>query len=101
MKIDTVRGVIAQLTAGGAVFVSMAMLYSLIAQGKINGDAGLAILTTIIGAAVTFLFGNETATRAVRSFQSGLNTPGPNDSGTTVNADTATVTGEPVTVKSA
>lgn len=75
MKIDTVRGMITYGTAAVVVIASMAIGYlAWSAPIPEGGGRDIAILFgflgLIVGAAVTFLFNGEAATRATRAAQS-------------------------------
>lgn len=72
LKMWASYGTAVVLAIGGAIGV-----FWLMVDGKIAADVGVPVLAAWIGAAVGFLFGSESATRAVRSFERGLNTPGP------------------------
>lgn len=72
LKMWASYGTAVVLSVGGAVGVFYLML-----DGIISADVGVPVLAAWIGAAVGFLFGSESATRAVRSFERGLNTPQP------------------------
>lgn len=88
--------IIKDLATFGAGFFVIA--YSLVAVtrltevGLIDGATAMTFYTTVAAAAVAFLFGAALQRMSTRTFEKGLNTPGPNDSGTTVNAESATVT---------
>ena len=81
--IDTIKGTITYLTA--AVVIIGSMLIGFLAWSSPIPEGGgrdIAILTgflgLIVGAAVTFLFNGEVATRATRAAQyKAADTPGP------------------------
>jgi len=87
--IDTIRGLITYATAAAAIIISMVMAF-IAWSSPIPADGGRDIavlfgfLGAITGAAVTFLFLQETATRASRaadrtaavSSANALSTPG-------------------------
>ena len=66
VKIVFVYGMAAVVIIGGGI-----MLF--VSRNEANTDFAL-VVAGFIGSAITFLFGQESATRAVRSYQNGLNT---------------------------
>lgn len=78
MQTDQVKLYAATLTAVVMAIGGTLLLVFIWMQPGIEDKAGLsALLGGSIGYSLNFLFGQETATRAVRSYQSGLNTPVP------------------------
>ena len=72
LKLWSSYGTAVLLAIGSGVAVVVFMFTKVI-----TSDQGLPILTLIIGGATGFLWGAENATRAVKDFQKGLNTPAP------------------------
>lgn len=60
------------IALGGTLTV-VAMLWA----GIISAEVGVPILSAVIFGATGFLWGQESATRAVREYERGLNTPTP------------------------
>jgi hypothetical protein len=84
MQSDTIKLLTTYAMASVVIVGGGAMLF--ISRSEANTDFQL-IISSLIGAAVTFLFGAESATRAVRSYQQGQSVA----SDTTVKPDTETV----------
>lgn len=53
--------------------VGLWMIYELIRDGAISAEAGLAIITTLLGGAVSHLFASDAAGRAVGSYERAQN----------------------------
>ena len=78
MQSDSIKLISTYLIALVVIVGGGAMLY----LTRLDADPSLSlVLAGFIGAAITFVFGQESATRAVRSYQNGLNTPTPIDPG--------------------
>ena len=77
MQSDTIKLLASYLTAVTlAVGGSLLLVY--VAMQPIDDKAGLmALLGGFVGSAITFLFTGNAGVSAVRTFQSGLNTPTP------------------------
>lgn len=71
MQTDTIKLVATYLTAILVVVGGLAMLF--VSRNEGNSDFSL-LLAGFIGSAMAFLFGQESATRAVRSYQKGIDT---------------------------
>lgn len=71
MQTDSLKLVFTYLVAVIIIIGGGLMLFYSRNEG--NSDFAL-LLAGFIGSAMTFVFGQESATRAVRSYQSGLNT---------------------------
>jgi RsiW-degrading membrane proteinase PrsW (M82 family) len=71
---DTIKLVVVYVMAAIIIVGGGAMLFYSRNEG--NSDFSL-VVAGFIGTAVAFLFGQESATRAVRSYERGLNTPTP------------------------
>ncbi len=74
MQSDTIKliftyAMAAVIIAGGGV-----MLF--VSRNEGNSDFAL-LIAGFVGSAITFLFNQEAATRAVRSYERGLSTPAP------------------------
>lgn len=67
------RLAIPQIVAAVLVLVGMVMIYELIRDGSIAPEAGLAIITTLLGGAVAHLFSVDAAGRAVGSYERAQN----------------------------
>lgn len=90
IKLFFTYGIAVLLILGGLIF-----LYATRSEPGVS-DTRLAVVG-FIGIAVSFVFNDAANTRGQRSFQAGVNTPGPGS--TTVMAQTAPVTsGGPTTV---
>lgn len=77
MQSDTIKLLSSYLTAV-VLAIGGCLLLVYVAMQPIDGKDGLmALLGGFIGAAITFLFTGNAGTSAVRTFQSGLNTPTP------------------------
>ena len=77
MKTDAIKLVASTATAvimsiGG----SLLLVYVWMQPGE-GKEGVMALLAGFIGFAIQFLFGAESATSAVRSYERGLNTPAP------------------------
>lgn len=73
---DTIKLVVVYGMAAIVVIGGGAMLF--VSRNEGSTEFAL-VIASFIGAAIQFLFGQESATRAVRSYQKGLNTPVPGD----------------------
>lgn len=71
MQSDTVKLVVVYLTAVVVIVGGATMLF--VSRNENNSDFAL-VIAGFVGAAIQFLFGQESATRAVRSYQAGVNT---------------------------
>ena len=67
MSADTIRLAFAYSIALVVVAAGMVQIYVLLDKGIISGDAGLAILGPLIGAAVTFVWQREATTQGSRA----------------------------------
>ena len=67
------RDVITTGTAASVVIVGMAGMFLLVKDGTISADAGLALITTMLGAALAHLFSSDAAQRSVRSYERAQN----------------------------
>ena len=78
MQSDTIKLLAATITAVvGALGGALVIVYVGI-QPPFDAQAGLmALLGGYVGASFTYLFGQNSATAAVRTYQAGLNTPTP------------------------
>lgn len=74
MKVDTLKAGVTYITAAVLVVLTLIAIIYLMAVDKLQAESGLAVITLIAGGAVTFLFTQESNTRAVRSFERGVNT---------------------------
>lgn len=77
MQADTIKLIVVYLMAALVIIGGGAMLF--VSRNEGSTEFAL-VIASFIGAAVQFLFGQESATRAVRSFERGVNTtpaPGP------------------------
>lgn len=74
MKVDTLKAGVTYITASIIVVLTLVAIIYLMAVDKLQAESGLAVITLIAGGAVTFLFTQESGTRAVRSFERGVNT---------------------------
>jgi hypothetical protein len=72
LKLRLSYGTAVLLAIGGAVGI-----FALLLLGRVTADVAIPVLSAWVGAAVGFLFGQESATRAVKEFEKGLNTPSP------------------------
>lgn len=61
------------LVAAVLVLVGLFMIYELLRAGSIAPEAGLAIITTLLGGAVAHLFSADAAGRAVGSYERAQN----------------------------
>lgn len=78
MKADQIKLYAATITAMVTVIGGALLLVYVAATPAIEDKAGLmALLGGFTGAGITFLFSQESATGAVRSYERGLNTPAP------------------------
>lgn len=64
---DTIRNLTASVIAIVVVAGGMLQIYILLKEGIISGDAGLAILGPLIGAAVTYVFNKDANTSGARA----------------------------------
>lgn len=69
--IDVLRGMAPPLFAGIVILAGMFMLYDLIVRGLVSADAGLAVISSIIGAAVAMLFQGKTISDTARAVTNG------------------------------
>lgn len=77
MKSDTIKLLASYLTAV-VLALGGCLLLVFVWMQPIDGKEGvMALLAGFVGSAVTFLFTGNAGTAAVRTFQSGLNTPTP------------------------
>ena len=74
MKVDTLKAGVTYITAAAIVLLTLVAIIYLMSVDKLTAEAGLPVITLIGGGAVTFLFTQESNTRAVRSFERGVNT---------------------------
>ena len=68
---DTVKIVFVYAMAATVIVGGGIMLF--VSRNEANTDFAL-VVSGFMGSAIAFLFGQESATRAVRSYQNGLNT---------------------------
>jgi len=98
MNVDIIKAIFTYLIALVVVVGGMVQIHFLLQAGIISGDAGLAILGPLIGAAISFVFVQENSTRmsraAERQFTQGSGMTSPT---TVTNAESVT-TGGPTTV---
>ena len=73
MKVTDPRDLMTTGVASAMVVVGLAMLFLLIRDGTISADAGLALITTMLGAAMAHLFSADAAQRSVRSYERAQN----------------------------
>jgi hypothetical protein len=73
VKTQDIRTAVTTGTAAALLLGGMVMMYGLIKDGLISADAGLALITTIIGAAVGQLFSADAATRSVNAYERAQN----------------------------
>lgn len=75
---DTVKIIASYLTAVVLALGGSLLLVYVWLQPVADDKAGvMALLSGFVGSAITFLFTGNAGTAAVRTFQSGLNTPTP------------------------
>jgi len=71
MQTDSIKLLFSYTIAAVVIIGGGAMLF--VSRGETNSDFSL-LLAGFVGSALAWVFGQESATRAVRSYQSGLNT---------------------------
>lgn len=59
------------IVAGIVIVIALLMLYFLIQDDKVSGDAGLAIISTVVGAAVSFIFQRQAIEQTARAVTNG------------------------------
>lgn len=96
--VDLVKDLFTYGTAAAVVILGLFWVKQLVDSHAITGAEAMVVFVGTISAATGFLFGVALARTGQRAYEKGVNTPGPNDSGTTVNADTATVQGGDPTI---
>ena len=74
MQTDSIKLLFTYSLAAVVVIGGGLMLF--VSRNEANSDFAL-LMAGFIGSAITFVFGQESATRAVRSYERGLNTPVP------------------------
>ena len=78
MQSDTIKLLASTITAMVLTIGGILLLVYVSMQPAIEGKDGLmALLGGFVGMGATFLFQSNASTAAVRTFQSGLNTPTP------------------------
>jgi hypothetical protein len=78
MQSDTIKLLASVVTAMvGAIGGSILLVFVAMQPGIEGKDGLMALLGGFIGASFTFLYTANAGTAAVRTFQSGLNTPPP------------------------
>lgn len=68
-----IRQTLPSVVAAVLVLVGLGMIFVLIREGSLSADAGLAIITTLLGGAVAHLFSADAAGRAVGSYERAQN----------------------------
>jgi NADH:ubiquinone oxidoreductase subunit 6 (subunit J) len=71
MQSDTIKLIFVYSMAAVVIIGGGLMLF--VSRNEANSDFAL-LVAGFVGAAITFLFGQESATRAVRSYEKGLDT---------------------------
>ena len=71
MKVDNIRLIVVYAMAAVVIIGGGIMLFA--SRNEANTDFAL-LVAGFIGSAISFLFGQESSTRAVRSYERGLNT---------------------------
>lgn len=69
--LEAFRSMAAPLFAGLVILGGMFMLYDLIVRNLVSADAGLAVISSIIGAAVAMLFQGKTISDTARAVTNG------------------------------
>ncbi len=99
---DVIKDLFTYGTAAAVVLLGMFWVKQLVDSHAITGAEAMVVFVGAISAETGFLFGVALARNGARSFEKGVNTPGPNDAGTSIQADSATVTDSgPTTVTKA
>lgn len=76
MQTDSIKLLFTYSMAAAVIVGGGAMLF--VSRNEGSTEFAL-VIAGFVGAAIQFLFGQESATRAVRSYQNGLNTPAPEE----------------------
>lgn len=74
MSLDNLQKSAAPLFAGIVILAGMIMLYDLIVRGFVSADAGLTLISGVIGAATALLFQNKTINDTARAVTNGAAT---------------------------
>jgi hypothetical protein len=89
---DIVKDLFTYATAAAVVLLGMFWVKQLVDSHAITGAEAMVVFVGAISAATGFLFGVALARSGQRAYEKGVNTPGPNDNGTTIQADSGPTT---------
>lgn len=72
MNPENIKAIVGPVSAVLIILGGMVMLYDLITRGSISGEAGLAIIGPLIGAAGLFLFNQQQQSSTVKQMTNAM-----------------------------